>query len=136
MEFFSKYPILIPAIAIVIAEILKLVITSFQERRIRWRDFARPGGMPSGHSTLAASIVMIVFMKKGIHSLEFAISAVFAFLVVYDSIKVRYEAGKHAAVLNYLLGEKKLEERLGHTFLEMLAGIFLGVGISFLLLSV
>lgn len=135
MNFFNTYPILVPIVSLVVAEVMKLIITTVHERKIEWNDFARSGGMPSGHSTVAASIAMTALIVSGPDSMIFAVSAVFALLVVYDAVKLRWEAGKHAKVLNYLIGEKKLEERLGHTFLEMLAGIFLGVGISILLLA-
>ncbi len=135
MSFFATYPVFVPLVAVFVAESLKFAIASCKKRAILFGEFGHSGGMPSGHSTLASSIAMTAFLLKGSESIEFAISAAFALLVIYDSVKIRWEAGQHAKVLNYLLGQKKLDERLGHTFYEMLAGIFLGCAIAFLLIN-
>ncbi|MBI5415087.1 divergent PAP2 family protein [Candidatus Peregrinibacteria bacterium] len=136
MNIFLKFPVVTPFIALLSAEILKLLICFWKEKKIHWSDFARSGGMPSAHATLVSSLTMTIFLVYGISSIEFALSSVFSVIVLYDAIKLRWEAGKHAKVLNYLIGEKKLEERLGHTFVEMMTGIFLGVGVTFLLVMI
>ncbi len=134
-NIFTDYPVFIPILATLIAETLKLFITLFQEKRIRWNDFGRSGGMPSGHATLVASIVMTAFLMKGLGSLEFALSIVVAIIVIHDALKLRWEAGLHARIINKMIGKKKLEERLGHNSIEILTGIFLGFGIAFLLFA-
>ncbi|NOZ43910.1 MAG: divergent PAP2 family protein [bacterium] len=74
----------------------------------------------------------------------FAVVLVFSFLFIYDAMNLRYEAGKHARYLNSLRVElqdmlqkekvhKYLKERLGHTPLEVIAGIFLGIFFTALL---
>jgi acid phosphatase family membrane protein YuiD len=134
-SFFTTYPFSIPIVAILVAEILKLIITFHGKKGVGFDDFFRSGGMPSGHATLVSSMTMTAFLMRGIHSFEFSISFIFAIIVIYDAIKLRWEAGKHAKALNFLIGEKRLEERLGHTVPEIFCGIFLGAGISFLLIA-
>ena len=57
-------------------------------------------------------------------------------IVIYDAAGVRREAGYHAVALNKLIDEyvknplidqKKLKEVIGHTPLEVLAGIATGI---------
>ncbi|MCT4591864.1 MAG: divergent PAP2 family protein [Candidatus Gracilibacteria bacterium] len=133
-NIFTENTVLIPIAAVVITEILKLLITMVKKGTLTKDDFFATGGIPSGHSSFVSSISMTVLVLKGIHSIEFAISFVFSFLVIYDAIKLRAEAGKHATVLNSIIGKKLLNERLGHNIFEVLTGIFLGSGISLLIL--
>ena len=51
----------------------------------------------------------------------------FAVVVMYDAMKIRRAAGRHAEELNRIIGEKKFTERLGHTPLEVFVGFCLGV---------
>jgi len=134
-RFFLDFPVLVPLLAVIITEFLKLIITFFKTGKIHWKDFFSTGGIPSGHSSFVSALAICALIKKGIGSFEFTIAAVFGFLVIFDSVKLRQEAGKHATLLNKIFKNKILNERLGHSFFEVLTGIFLGSGIAFLLLS-
>lgn len=130
MHFFRTYPFLIPLFALFLAESLKVLITSVQQKHFSAKTFLHSGGMPSGHSTLVSSLATIVCLKNGVHSVEFAIAMVMAIVVLYDAVSIRWQAGKHAKILNQLQNEKKLDERLGHTYWQMLAGTILGITVS------
>ena len=93
--------------------------------------------MPSGHSATVASLAVMCVLAYGPGSFEFAISAILAIIVCHDATGVRLETGKQAVVLNELmksfeilsaksLPEVKLKELVGHTPLQVLAGILLG----------
>lgn len=135
-DFFRELPVLVPVIAAAITEMLKLIITYVKNGKIQYKDFFATGGIPSGHSAFVSALIISVLILEGYRSVEFAIASVFGFLVVFDAVKVRAEAGKHAAVLNKLMGENRLNERLGHNFFEVLTGIFLGSGLAFLMLTI
>lgn len=79
-----------------------------------------------------------MFFKYGLSSPEFAIACTFSFLFRYDAANIRYQAWQHAMYLNqmreelnYLLkpSDKKsiLKERLGHTAVEVIGGILVGI---------
>jgi hypothetical protein len=60
-------------------------------------------------------------------------------IVIYDATGIRRQAGKHAEIINTMildlasghpLQEEKLREVLGHTPLEALAGMLMGLAIS------
>jgi len=123
MALFEHYPILIPFIAILAAEVAKFSIDLFQHRSKR--RFLNSGGMPSGHSAFVSSLVVVVASREGIESTAFMIASVLAIVVMYDAIHVRNEAGKHATLLNKKFSTE-LEESLGHTHWEVLAGALFG----------
>lgn len=134
MSFLHQYPIIIPFVAILLAEITKASIDIFKKRgKIRFID---PGGMPSGHSAFVAALVVVVAYREGVESTAFMISAVIALIVMYDAINLRNEAGKHAEAINRAHSKEKLEESLGHTHFEVIVGATFGAVIAFLLLIV
>jgi len=66
----------------------------------------------------------------------FAISAIMAFVVMYDAAGVRRAAGKQARILNKILEtpgmttlevQEKLVEVLGHTPIQVFVGAIIGV---------
>ncbi len=134
MQFFHQYPIAIPFIAILLAEMVKAVIDLIQRRgKIR---FINPGGMPSGHSAFVAALVVVVANREGVGSTLFMVSAVVALIVMYDAVTLRNEAGLHAKTLNKLKSGTKLEESLGHTVWEVIAGAVFGAIVAFILLNI
>ena len=94
------------------------------------------GGMPSGHSALVASIATAIGIKYGPFDDLFAITLVFAAIVIYDAMNIRYQSGLHAHVLNKIHGDKKLNESLGHLPSETLAGSIVGVLVAGILMYI
>jgi len=75
-------------------------------------------------------------LYHGFDSPVFAIGVAITMVVVYDAAGVRRQAGIHAQRINVLFGEllrghifseKDLREVLGHTPLEVVGGILLGL---------
>ncbi len=131
-------------VALFTAQILKVIITLFTERKLNFRRFLDTGSMPSSHTSSVVSLSTAIGIKEGIQSSLFAFSIVFAVVVMYDATGVRRAAGKQASVLNkivsnikkregYYIIEENLKELLGHTPLEVLGGAILGVTIAFLM---
>lgn len=71
----------------------------------------------------------------------------FAWLLRYDAINVRYEAGIHAKYINEIRLElrdllsintniRHLKERLGHTLSEVIGGIVFGIVWTMILLTI
>ncbi len=133
MNYLHQYPIIIPFIAILAAEIAKVTIDLLTKRhKIR---FIKTGGMPSGHSAFVSSLVVVVAYREGIESTAFMIAAVVALVVMYDAVTLRSEAGKHAESINSH-HESGLEESLGHSHWEVVVGALFGAILSFVLLVV
>ena len=81
---------------------------------------------------------MTALLRCGPGSFEFAVCAVLAIIVCHDAMGVRLETGKQAQMLNEIirtvevmtkqdLPEVKLKELVGHTPIQVLAGITIGL---------
>jgi acid phosphatase family membrane protein YuiD len=112
------------------------------DRKLNLKRMVGSGGMPSSHSALVCSLTTIVGVRNGVESPLFAISLIFAAIVMYDAAGVRRAAGKQARILNQIImseGKKiniqeKLIELIGHTPLEVIVGGIVGVIVSLMLL--
>lgn len=132
--------LLIPIIAMIIAQIIKILIDAIKGESVL-KDLSRYGGMPSGHAALVGALAMEVGMAEGFYSATFAIAFVLAFLIARDAVGIRYRLGKHGEVLNKLIKDDKkfkpkpprLEDRLGHTPAQVIVGLLLGIAIAILI---
>lgn len=121
-----------------IAQVLKTIIHIFIYKKLDWKRLFGDGGMPSGHSATVTSMAVIIAFVCGTGSVEFAISAILAVVVCHDATGVRRETEKQAFIINELvkafselseekMPEVKLKQFVGHTPVQVLAGIILGV---------
>jgi len=67
-----------------------------------WSRLWETGGMPSSHSSSVVALATAVAITEGLNSVGFAISTVFAIIVMYDAAGIRKAAGEHASVINQL----------------------------------
>lgn len=126
------------------AQILKTIIHLFVTREFTAERLVGSGGMPSSHSSTVCALATAACFEYGAGSFEFAISAFFAIVVMYDAMGVRRETGIQARLLNDMIktfedmGRKeisahdKLKEFVGHTPLQVLMGAILGIVIAIL----
>lgn len=121
-----------------------MVEDSLRHRRVDLRRLATSGGMPSSHTALVLSLTTVIGSKRGLNSPEFAISAIFSVVVMYDATGVRRAAGRQAQVLNRIiddlfhregLREERLRELIGHTPVEVIAGALLGILVALVMLG-
>lgn len=141
-EILSNRVLWIGILAWFAAQGMKVVFTAILEHRWDFSRLTGLGGMPSSHSSVVCSLATAVGIAKGFYSVEFAMSVLFAFVVMTDAAGVRRAAGKQAAVLNRVVQEmlssgkspttEKLKELLGHTPFEVVVGALLGVLIALL----
>lgn len=122
-----------------VAQVLKTVIHFIIYKKFDISRLVGDGGMPSGHSATVTSIAVAAALFYGTGSFEFAIAAILAIIVCHDAMGVRLETGKQAVVLNELIKafndlaaediseDVKLKEFVGHTPIQVLAGILIGV---------
>ena len=118
------------------AQLIKVLINLFLQKKLILERLFGDGGMPSGHSATVTSLATIIGLELGFGSVEFAIAAILAVVVCHDATGVRQETGKQAVMLNEILRileseslpEIKLKELVGHTPLQVAAGILLGIG--------
>ena len=121
------------------AQVLKTIIYAFMNKKLDLSRLVGDGGMPSGHSATVASLTTAALLCYGPGSFQFAISLILAIVVCKDAMGVRLETGKQAVMLNEMmrvfnvltsseqLPEVKLREFVGHTPIQVMAGILLGI---------
>lgn len=138
-------PILVAPIAgWCIAQILKVLIHLCVTKSWNWERVVGGGGMPSSHSATVGGLATATLLQHGAASYEFAMAAVFAIIVMYDAMNVRLETGKQGAILNILIKSEEIKARLdetgkdkwtetilkeyvGHTPIQVLVGLILGI---------
>lgn len=128
-DLLHTYLFLIPLVVLCLTEITK-TFTEYLRTGGWSRHPFQQGGMPSSHSAFVTSLLIIVGRKTGMDSVEFAIAAVFASVVWYDAMGVRAVMGEQARVLNLLQHFHRFKETLGHSMVEVLAGIVFGAAVT------
>ncbi|HOO27409.1 MAG TPA: divergent PAP2 family protein [Lachnospiraceae bacterium] len=144
-ELVNNKVFLIAALGWAVAQLLKTIINLCFTKKFDPERLVGSGGMPSSHSSTVCALATASAMQYGAGSFEFAISAVLAIIVMYDARGVRRETGTQAVVLNQLIDyfsniensqhkleftQKKLQELVGHTPLQVAAGAILGILIA------
>ena len=121
-----------------VAQVLKTILVLILDKELRLERLVGSGGMPSSHSATVCALASSSAMVYGNASGEFAIAAIFAFIVMYDACNVRLETGKQAVAINELqellrkmgedlTAEERLKELVGHTLPQVLVGALLGI---------
>lgn len=121
-----------------IAQVLKTIIHGIVNKKLDLTRMFGDGGMPSGHSATVTSLALFSALTYGFGSFQFAACGILAIIVCHDATGVRRETGKQAVLLNELirafealstedLPEVKLKEFVGHTPIQVMAGIIVGI---------
>ena len=129
-----------------IAQLLKVIINSAKYfiakkkgktvEKVTLSTLFKLGGMPSSHTATVIALSASMGLKAGWFSNEFAIAGVFAFIVMFDAIKVRLPIEKLTEAFNLLKDKvygretedvKKVE---GHTLPEIAGGFVVGVCVA------
>jgi acid phosphatase family membrane protein YuiD len=123
-------------VAWLLAQILKIPTEYLRSRRWMWAMFFAAGGMPSSHSALLVSGTLAVGLYYGFDHPLFGVAVAITMIVTHDAAGVRRQAGMHAERINVLFEEllkghmwteDELREVIGHTPLEVVGGILLGL---------
>lgn len=124
---------LTPFFAWLVAGITKFIINSIRSRKLAF-DLIGYGGLPSNHSAIVSSIAALIAIKEGIGHPAFGVAVTLAFIVMLDAGSLRRQVGKCAAAINRLASadteHPRLRERVGHTRLEIAAGIAVGIVVA------
>lgn len=139
----SNQPLIAGFLAWFIAQLLKMLLalkhgfTGDAMKRL-----VSSGGFPSSHSSAVTALAASCGLNYGFASPFFAISAVFALVVIYDAFTLRREAGLHAEAINKIFDDfyryktlkvEQMRELLGHTRFEVFFGFLLGAAIAWVI---
>ena len=136
-DFIQQYKyLIIPFSLWFFIQVFKVIYDLITTKKFNFKRILGAGGMPSSHSAVVTSLATLIGKAEGITSPMFAISVIFACVVMYDATGVRRAAGKQAALLNKIIEtpglttvqvSEKLVEVLGHTPLQVFVGAFIGI---------
>lgn len=152
-DFLANRVLFAAVIAWMCAQVLKIVLTLITTKKFRAERLWGAGGMPSAHSAMVCSLTIAIARFEGVNSATFALAVMFAFVTMYDAMGVRRETGEHAKLLNKYVNrleredadvdgdgvpdrqveEIELKEFIGHTPLEVLGGVLLGILVGILI---
>ncbi len=117
-------------------QLFKVICDLVTTKKFNFKRILGAGGMPSSHSAVVCALATLIGRSNGFDSPIFALSVIFAFVVMYDAAGVRRAAGKQAQLLNRLIEtpglsgiqvQEKLVEVLGHTPFQVLVGAIIGI---------
>ncbi len=118
------------------AQSIKVLIGVFTEKRFNFKWFVGTGGMPSSHAAGVTALAASIGIQDGVGSSIFIVTLLFTVIVICDAQGVRRSTGKQAEILNKMMDdmyfrkktqEDRLKELVGHTPIQVLAGIFVGL---------
>lgn len=137
IKFFQQYKFLIVPILVWFAiQLFKVIYDLIKTKRFNFKRIMGAGGMPSSHSAVVTSLATMVGKEYGTDSAIFAVSLVFACIVMYDAAGVRRAAGKQAKLLNKIIETpgltgiqvtERLVEVLGHSPIQVIVGASIGI---------
>lgn len=136
LAIFENKVLIAVLIAWFIAQALKIPTEYLRSRRWLWVMFLASGGMPSSHTALMVAGTLAVGLYHGFDNPLFGIAVGVTMIIAHDAAGVRRQAGMQAERINLLFeelltghmwGEKELKEVIGHTPLEVVGGIILGL---------
>ena len=128
------------------AQLIKTTISSLLAGKLQLERMVGDGGMPSAHSATVCAMAVATGRIEGVHSSLFAIACGVAIITMHDAMGVRHETGEQAKVLNNIiemwleesesrspfLQNMHLKEMVGHTPLQVYAGMIVGAAVGFL----
>ena len=134
-----------PLCAWVTAQFTKMLVSCWRTHRLDFSYLVSLGGMPSAHSASVSALATVVGLREGFGSSLFVVALGFAMVVMFDAATVRRAAGMQARLLNEIIdemfkehrfSERKLGELLGHTRVEVLMGLLVGILMALLVESI
>ncbi len=125
--------VIIPLVIGLFTQALKFALYS-GKHGFKWEYFLTHGHMPSAHTAFVLSTITSIGYYEGTTSGVFALSVIFAVLIVDDALRLRMYLGDQGRYLNMLINElpvdkrkfPRLKERIGHRLSEVIVGALIG----------
>ena len=140
-EVITNKFVYVPLIVWFCIQTFKVVHDLIKTKKFNFKRIIGAGGMPSSHSAIVTCISTMIGKSEGFDTPIFALSLIFAMVVMYDAAGVRRAAGKQARLLNKIVEtpglssvqvQEKLVEVLGHTPLQVFVGAAIGITVGLL----
>ena len=90
-----------------------------------------------GSDVAACETAALIALREGMGHPAFGVAVTLAFIVMLDASSLRRQVGRQAEAINALARRQghdaqdtRLRERMGHTRLEIAAGILVGIAVA------
>ena len=136
LDILNNKFIYIPILVWFFIQSFKVIWDLVATKKFNFKRILGAGGMPSSHSAVVTSLTVLIGKSEVLASPIFALSFIFAMVVMYDAAGVRRAAGKQAHLLNKIIEtpgltnvevQERLVEVLGHTPLQVIVGATIGI---------
>ena len=124
LGLFSNQVLLCCITAWFVAQALKIPTYYLVEKKWDWHRFFGSGGMPSSHTAFVVSLTLMIGATQGFDSAIFALSFTMAAIVMYDATGVRVQK---MFVNGESITDEELKELVGHTHVEVIGGVIVGL---------
>jgi len=103
------------------------------------------GGFPSTHTTVITTPTVLIGLKEGFTSPIFGLAVAVMIIVIMNATGLRREVGMHAKILNKIIDRERLNtedslikqrEKIGHSWVEIIGGLILGIIIGLVLKNI
>lgn len=124
------------------AQFLKCFVEAKINHKWSFKPFMTNGGMPSSHVAATTGLANSIGLTLGYGSVEFVISLAVLLIVSNDAVNVRLQTGQQGDIMNKwskifsemvspeLFQEEHFKTLVGHTKLQVLWGMIVGVIVS------
>jgi len=140
-SFFGNYMLMSAIGGWFVAQVIKIIISLCRREKTNYfKLLFSTGGMPSSHTASVVGLSTGALVLHGVGSPYFAITCIFAMVVMTDASGVRYETGEQAKILNKITKElfsgkaeeinTGLKELVGHTPFQVAMGAVTGILVS------
>lgn len=127
--------IIAPFTCWLVAGSLKFFINSLRSKGLALEQIGY-GGFPSNHSAIVSGTAALIAFREGINHPALGVALTLCFIVMLDANSLRRQIGKHAKAINTLTKKDSninLRERMGHSKIEILGGVFVGITVAFII---
>lgn len=130
-----KYAVM-PILAWFVAGSVKFIVNYIRFRK-EAVGLIGNGGFPSTHTTVISSTVFFIGLSEGINVPIFSLGVAVLMITIFDAMGIRRAVGKQATMINqHIISQQstqRLRERQGHSPIEILGGLVIGLILAFLL---
>ena len=135
-----------------VAQMIKVIINTIKyyngkrkglaKGKVTIETFFKLGGMPSSHTATVISLCACVGIRSGFGSDVFAACGVFAFITMFDALKVRLPISRLTDAFNRLQAKvcgnetKDVKKVEGHTIPEIIGGFIVGIAVALFMVKV
>ena len=130
-----SYYFIAPIIGWFASGTIKYIINYFRYGK-KAKERIGTGGFPSTHTTVITSPTVLIGLNEGFTSPIFGLGVAIMIIVIMNATGLRREVGEHAKMLNEITNKErsntedsitKQREKIGHSWVEIIGGLILGI---------